>query len=449
MHEFYPFSLKKVKSIFNSVVILLILLVSGCIQKTDTPFIISGGSSYVQNGGSASKSSQVYSASLTDESGVKVYNGGKLVLSSSSITTTGNSSLQSNSNYYGLNAAVLALTGSKITLNESVIKTTGKGAIGAYSGDSVTIVLLSNDSIITTNFGAVGVDAASGGTLTLTDVSINTRGSHAPAISTDRGGGNVNVLRGTATTYGSNSPGIYSIGYVSVTDGQITANGSEGAIIEGTGSAFIWNTNLTCSKGLRNCGFLLYQSNSGAAIGFRGMLSIAGGSLNWLSADGPLFYVTNTNGSITLSGVTINSNSPLLVKAGSDVWNTAGSFGAGVILTAITQVLSGNIVADTSSYITTVLKDNAILNGSVNPDNTAKSANFYMLASTSSWSLNANSYLTILSDSIGISGTSINNINGNGYNVYYDTTYTENHLFGKSSYSLVNGGWLLPKPQGK
>ncbi len=449
MHEESAIIKTGFKIPLNRIVFLIVLLISGCIQKTDTPFIISGGSSYLQNGGSYSKSGQAYAASLTDESGVKVYNQGLLILSNSTVITTGNSSWQVNSNYYGLNAAVLALTGSKITMTESLIKTTGKGAIGVFSADTGTVVLLSNDSIITTNYGAVGADAASGGNLTLTDVYINTNGPHAPAISTDRGGGIVNVLRGTATTYGSNSPGIYSIGYIGVTDGQITANGSEGAIIEGKGSAFLLNTNLTCSKGLRNCGILIYQSNSGAASGFNGVLTIAGGSVNWPSVDGPLFYVTNTNGTINLREVAINSNSPVLVKVGSDIWSTNGSYGGNVLLTATKQVLNGSIIADTSSAITAVLRDTAIFNGSVNQYNTAKSASFYILAPTSSWSLNADSYLTVLSDSLGISGTSINNIIGNGYNVYYDTTYIENHLFGKSSYSLINGGMLTPKPSGK
>ena len=45
----------------------------------------------------------------------------------------------------------------------------------------------------------------------------------------------------------------------------------------------------------------------------------------------------------------------------------------------------------------------------------------------------------------GISGTSITNLIGNGFNVYYDATLSANNAFGGKTYNLVNGGVLAPK----
>ncbi|MDD5766600.1 MAG: T9SS type A sorting domain-containing protein, partial [Candidatus Marinimicrobia bacterium] len=42
------------------------------------------------------------------------------------------------------------------------------------------------------------------------------------------------------------------------------------------------------------------------------------------------------------------------------------------------------------------------------------------------------------------SGTTITNITGNGYNVYYDTSSSDNNYLGGLTYSLVNGGYLIP-----
>jgi hypothetical protein len=56
----------------------------------------------------------------------------------------------------------------------------------------------------------------------------------------------------------------------------------------------------------------------------------------------------------------------------------------------------------------------------------------------------ANSVLTSLSESAGVSGTSINNIEGNGFTVTYDQSLSANSYLGGKTYTLVNGGTLAP-----
>jgi len=64
--------------------------------------------------------------------------------------------------------------------------------------------------------------------------------------------------------------------------------------------------------------------------------------------------------------------------------------------------------------------------------------------STSLWNVTANSTVTSLIDKSGISGTSITNIVGNGYTVTYNATLSANSYFGGLTYSLANGGSLIP-----
>ena len=64
--------------------------------------------------------------------------------------------------------------------------------------------------------------------------------------------------------------------------------------------------------------------------------------------------------------------------------------------------------------------------------------------STSVWNVTANSTVTSLIDKSGISGTSITNIVGNGYTVTYNATLSANSYFGGLTYSLANGGSLIP-----
>jgi hypothetical protein len=429
----------------NFISIVLIFSCFSCTQTSDDKYINSNGSSYLQSGGSVNKTNQVYLASLTNESGIAVSNSGNLTLTNSRVATTGNTSSLINSFFYGLNAAVLASSGSTINLTGCSIRTSGTGGIGAYSIGLGSSIILSNDSIITVNAGANGADASSGGNLSLSDVLIVTSGAHAAAISADWGGGIVNVTNSTATTYGSNSPGIYSAGNITVSNSSVSAMGAEGAVIEGTSYLTLQNCNLSGSKGIQDYGILIYLSNLGAVNGNTGVLSMTGGSFTWPSPTGAVFYITNCTGIINLTGVTVNSNALILILARADQWGTAGSNGGNVELKANNQVLIGNILADSSSSIKATLQNTSLLTGSINSRNTAHSVYLLLNDTSSKWTVTADSYLSALSDSTGISGSTITNIEGNGFNVYYDTTYTINQSLGRNTFSLANGGFLIPR----
>jgi hypothetical protein len=87
---------------------------------------------YKLNGGMATQSNQTYFATATDTSGVWVTNSGVLTLNNCTITTTGNTSSQDNSSFYGLNAGVLAAAGT-ITMSGGSVTTSGTGANGAFA----------------------------------------------------------------------------------------------------------------------------------------------------------------------------------------------------------------------------------------------------------------------------------------------------------------------------
>ena len=419
----------------NYLYLLLILLI---------PFSFIQPQSYTQSGGDSTIANRSFTASNTDESGVTVTNSGTLNLSNSTVTTTGNTSSNDNSSFYGLNAGVLAESASTINLTGCKITTNGTGANGVFATGTGTSITLINDTITCTNDGAHGVDATFEGVLTLTDVVINTAGAHGAAISTDRGGGTVTVTRGNAISSGQDSPGIYCTGDITVNDGIVTATGSEGAVIEGANSIKLNNTTLTGAIGTRDRGLLIYQSMSGDAQGNEGTFSMDSGSFNWPSTTGPLMYVTNTTGIINLNNVEINNSSETLLKASADQWGNSGSNGGTVILTAGKQKLTGNIICDNISSVTAVLKDSSVLTGAINTGNTAKSISV-TLDSSSMWTLTANSYLNSFIDADGISGTEVVNIAGNGFNIYYDASLSANDYLNSLTYSLINGGNLTPK----
>lgn len=396
---------------------------------------------YSQNSGTETQTGQAYTATETDQSAIYVTNGGTLTVSEATIVTSGDTSSQDNSSFYGLNAAVLAESGSTINLSDSTISTTGTGANGAFATGSDSVVNLTNVTIDATADGGHGVMATQGGTMTLTDVDITTAGPHSGAVATDRGSGTISAIGGTVTAAGADSPAIYSTGDITVFGGVYTATGAEAAVIEGANSITLTNTALT-STYADKWGVMIYQSFSGDAEGSEGSFTMTGGSLGYASASGPLFYVNNATGYVALTGVDVTVDSGWLIDASAnDRWGTSGANGGTVYLIADTQILVGDITADSISSVTAVLQNNTALTGTINADNTAAAASLTLDAS-STWTVTADSYLTCLTNSDGIFGETITNIIGNGYTVYYDAEACP--ALGGLTYSLSGGGYLQP-----
>ena len=389
----------------------------------------------------ASAADQTYASTAADVSDICVINGGALTLVNPTITKSGDTSSADSSSFYGLNAAVLVGSGSVVTISGGSVTTDGAGTNGVFATGSGSSVTLSDITIEAHGDGAHAVMATLGGTMILTNVDMITTDAHSGAIATDRGSGTITVTGGTVLTSGQDSPGIYSTGTITVTDATITATWAESAVIEGANSITLTNTTLL-SDIEDKWGVMIYQSFSGDAEGSEGVFTMTGGSLEHTATTGPLFFITNSTGIITLSGVDVTVGSGTLVKAGgTDRWGNSGENGGTVILTADAQTLTGYLVADSLSTITATLQNGSSLTGSINSDHSAQAVNL-TLDETSTWTVTADSYLTCLADSGGISDGSITNIVGNGYTVFYDSSVCTE--LGGQTYPLSGGGYLQP-----
>lgn len=402
----------------------------------------SGSSSYTLSGvytlddKTTTETNAQYTSGTEDVSAVYVTNGGDLTFTNPTIVTTGDTSSNDASSFYGLNAAVLATGGSKVTINGGTITTSGSGANGAFPTGTGSTIILNGVTIRATGGGGHGVMATNGGALILTDVNIDTTGANSAPLATDRGSGTVTATRGTVTCSGTDSPAIYSTGVITVSDATLAATGSEAAVIEGFNSITLTNSVLTGGVA-KTGGTMIYQSMSGDANVGTGTFTMTGGS--YTSTAGPAFFVTNTNAVISLTGTTVTSASDTLINAGgTNRWGTSGRNGGTVAFTADSEKLTGSLVTDSISSISATLKNGSSLTGAIN---TAA----LTLDATSTWTVTADSALTSLSDSAGISGTSITNINGNSHTVTYDAGLAANSALGGKTYTLAGGGTLAPK----
>jgi hypothetical protein len=87
------------------------------------------------------------------------------------------------------------------------------------------------------------------------------------------------------------------------------------------------------------------------------------------------------------------------------------------------------------------MQNGSTLEGSVNSEHTAKSISLTLDAS-SRWIVTADSYVTSLSDTAGISVATMSNVDGNGHTVYYDSASSP--ALGEKTYMLNGGGTLTP-----
>lgn len=389
---------------------------------------------YTQNGKTAVKTGQTIIAAKDNQSAVKVSNGGSLTLSKSAITTSGSSSSDDDSNFYGLNAAVLAESFSTIKIADSTIRTSGNGANAVFATGFGSVIHVDKVKIETTADSSRGLDATLKGTVTANHVEISTAGTHSAAIATDRGNGTVTVTGGTMRTTGIDSPGIYSTGDITVTGAALTATGSEAAVVEGKNSITLQNTTLS---GTKKRGVMMYQSFSGDAEAGLARFTMEGGSLT--AHSGPLFYITNTEATISLTGADLTSKSGILLEAGAGNWGTAGQNGAGVEFSGNRQTLKGNIICDNISTVKVLLNNHTMLNGAVNQDNTARKAAL-SLDSSSNWQVTGTSYITSLSNE----DQTLSNIRDNGFTIYYDAKDSSNDWLAGQTHILQDGGKLTP-----
>ncbi len=384
---------------------------------------------YVLETGPVVLDGNLFKSDIRDTSAIWVKNGGNLRLRNATVRTTGNTSSNDGSSFFGLNAAVLAGKGGHITITKGSVFSTGSGANGLFATDKGSRIDVSELEIRATGNGGHGAMTSNGGAITLRNCRIFTTGAHGAPLATDRGGGTVSASDCELTAQGEGSPLLYSTGVLTGTRLNGLATISEAVVIEGRNSVTLQDCRLTGSKN----GAMIYQSFSGDTQGFGGVLKITGGSFT--AEKGALFYVTNTTADVTLTDTALKASSGVLAKATADRWGRTGQNGGKLRLTAVREALTGDVIADSGSSINAALTDHTTLTGKV--ANTSLT-----IDATSQWIVTGPSGVAGLT----LQGTvPLERIRSNGYAVTYDASLPANAWLQGKKQSLPGGGVLQPQ----
>ena len=319
--------------------------------------------------------------------------------------------------FYGANAAVFATNGAALTLSEITVDTDGTHANGVFSYGEGTTVNVSDSVIETSGNCSGGLMTTGGGTMNASNLTIHTTGNSSAAIRSDRGGGTVNVTGGSYTTEGTGSPVIYSTADITVSDAQMESTASQGVVVEGSNSVTLNNVNLTASNTTKNSdksewyqAVMIYQSMSGDAAEGLASFAMNGGTLTNLNGD--IFFVNNTSATIDLTGASIvnEDEEGIFLRAAAAGWGSEGSNGGHVTMTASQQTIDGDMVVDEVSSLNLYLKDSSTFTGAINEDGAAGDV-YVEIEDGSTWTLTGDSYITSLTCGAG-------SIQLNGHKLY-------------------------------
>ena len=328
------------------------------------------------------------------------------------VTKTGDSASGDEADFYGDNAAIFATDSATLTLTDIVVDTNGTHANAVFSYGSGTTVNISNSVITTSGNCSGGLMTTGGGTMNATNLDIHTTGNSSAAIRSDRGGGTVTVDGGTYVTDGTGSPAIYSTADITVSNATLKSTASEGVVVEGKNSVTLNNINLTADHNKNNSdktnnlnAVMIYQSMSGDASVGLATFTMTGGSLT--NKNGDIFFVNNTATTITLENVEIvnQDSNGVFLRAAAAGWGTEGSNGGKVNLYLKKQAQTGDIVVDKVSALNLYLSEGTTYTGAINAANEGEV--YVEIEKGSTWVLTGDSYITGLTceaDAIDLNG---------------------------------------------
>jgi len=212
---------------------------------------------------------------------------------------------------------------------------------------------------------------------------------------------------------------VLSKGQMTLSDSNITANGfgAFGCYVSGAESSLTMNGSYVYTSGTASPALTVHDG---------GTVTMTGGILSTEGMDSAGLMLSG--GKVTLSSVTLKAANSDLLRVFS---------GENTLTLDATAITSSPILGE-GSLLQFKLVNGASFTGELGSELPAKAS--VSLDATSMLSLTADSYITALVNA----DTTHQNIQSNGFSLYYDSNAPENAYLNSQSYQLPGGGFLSP-----
>lgn len=320
--------------------------------------------------------------------------------------------------------------------------TVHNGAAQVYSYGTDTVVHVNSAWLYSSGPVSHGLYASGNGTIIGRDVSVYSGGKRSSSFSGDSPAGYIYVYDSVAHAAGIGSASFYALG--TIYGKNVLSLSENGPVIFSDGAQEVTLLDCDCTAGLLG-GAMMFSSavrQSGAKLNLTNTKFTTTGSAM------PGLWFGNVIAEATLTNAELITDSGILVVANYSQVTQDFDYYAGyadnsalspaeATITVANSALTGDLVAYNGSYISWSLGKHSTWTG------TAYSgygdATFDVsLDATSTWTLTADTTIRNLTDSL----SSLDNIESQGYTLYYDSSSTS-WLDGKTI-SLSGGGSATP-----
>jgi len=309
----------------------------------------------------------------------------------------------------------------------------GKAALDAEqpAEDPAKVVSIDSGNSTGTDMAAAGhsgIYAVDGSTETLSDGTYASSSPYENAVLVQNAGqltmasADINKTGDAKSDFSNGinaAVAVLAKGQMTLLDSNITTNGfgAFGCSVSGTGST------LTISG---SCVYTSGTASPALSVSDGGTVSITGGILSTEGLDSPCLMLSG--GSVTLSGVTLKTATKEFLRV----------FSGKNTLTLDATTISANPIFGTDALLQLKLINGASFAGELGAELPAKVS--VSLDAGSKLSLTAETYVSALVDA----DTTFQNIQSNGFSLYYDSNAPENAYLNSQSFQLSGGGFLSP-----
>lgn len=326
------------------------------------------------------------------ESGASVVyatNGVDLYLTRMRMSKTSGSISGADHRVTGMNSVILADGGSKVMLDACDVNSHTPEADGVSSSGDGTVVTVMNGSLNMSRAGSAAVNATNKGKIEVVKANVVTYSNQSPSFYAGSEGV-VEVTEAKGDNGGQASPLFYS------SSGNIKAEKcrmSAGKWTIGSVDNGLIELNDNELKAGSVCGFLVYGAD-GKDRERRSSGKLILKNNNITVTEGPLLFVTNAMGEISLSGNKISCRNDEIICIKADEWGVKGSNQGQGTIDVEKQTLKGDIYVDSISTLKLVLNKGAKLNGSITGMPSDRREVRVTMGKGSVWTVKGDVYLT-------------------------------------------------------